>query len=370
MKTRAAVLWSTGTPWEVMELDLDEPRAGEVRVKMVVAGLCHSDKHIKVGGGARFPIVAGHEGAGMVDAVGPGVSSVAPGDHVAISWIPACGRCRWCNDGQSNLCDLGANMMTGELAGGGFRFHFDGEDLGGEGAVGTFSEYTVVNERSVVKIDRDIPFEHASLASCGVTTGWGAVVNAGAARSGEAIAVFGCGGIGANAVRAAAAVGAGLLAVIEPVEWKRDFAKRQGADFVYETAAEAQADLWECTGGVGVDLSIVANGVADAEVTKQAFDLTRKGGRIVLVSTADDMMDDTVVLPGSLLTFYQKTIVGTLFGHCNPHSDVPRLLRMARDGKLDLTDLVTNRYTLDQVNEGFEDLLAGKNIRGVIAFEQ
>jgi NDMA-dependent alcohol dehydrogenase len=369
MKTRAAVLREVGMPWEIMQLDLDDPRPGEVRVKMAVAGLCHSDKHLKVGGGARFPIVAGHEGAGIVDSVGDGVHSVEPGDHVAISWIPACGRCRWCNDGQSNLCDLGANMLTGELASGGFRFHHRGEDLGGEGAVGTFSEYTVVNERSVVRIDQDTPFEHASLVSCGVTTGWGSVVNAGAAKSGDTIAVFGCGGIGANAVRAAVGVGAGLLAVIEPVAWKRDFAKEQGADFVYASAADAHADLWERTGGVGVDIAVVTTGVASAEATAQAFHLTRKGGRIVLVSTADDMMEDTVVLPGSLLTFFQKTVVGTLFGHCNPHSDVPRLLRLARDGKLNLSGLVTKRYTLDEINEGFQDLLAGSNIRGVIVFD-
>ncbi|AFR49484.1 Zn-dependent alcohol dehydrogenase [Gordonia sp. KTR9] len=369
MKTRAAVLLEQGRPWEILELDLDDPGPGEVRVKMKVAGLCHSDKHVKVGGGARFPIVAGHEGAGVVDAVGDGVDSVAPGDNVAISWIPACGRCRWCNDGQSNLCDLGANMMTGELAAGGFRFHHEGQDLGGEGAVGTFSEYTVVNERSVVKIDDDTPLEHASLVSCGVTTGWGAVVNAGGARPGDAIAIYGCGGIGANAVRAAAALGPDLLVVIEPVEWKRDFAKQQGADLVFADAEQAQAEVWERTRGVGVDIAVVTTGVASAEVTGQAFALTRKGGKIVLVSTADDMMEDTVVLPGSLLTFFQKTVVGTLFGHCNPHSDVPKMLRMARDGKLNLDGLVTRRYSLDDVNKGFDDLLAGENIRGVIAFD-
>jgi NDMA-dependent alcohol dehydrogenase len=305
----------------------------------------------------------------VIERVGDGVGSVAPGDHIGVSWIPACGRCRWCGAGQSNLCDLGANMLTGELAAGGFRFHREGEDFGGEGAIGTFSQYTVVNERSVVKVDRDIPLEWVSLVTCAVATGWGSVINSGQVRSGDTVIIYGCGGIGSNAVQAAANVGARLVAVVEPVDWKREVAKNLGADLTFPDARKAQEALWEETGGVGMDVSIITVGSADAEVVAAAFEVTRKGGTIVLTAVSDDMSELSIQLPGSMLTLFQKKIVGSLFGACNPHVDIPRLLDLARAGKIRLAEMVTARYPLDQVNEGFADLEAGRNLRGVIVHE-
>jgi len=355
-------------PWEIMEVDLADPQPGEVLIRVEVAGLCHSDEHAKYSP-IPYPTIGGHEGAGVVEAVGEGVRSVAVGDHVGVSWIPSCGKCRWCLTGQSNLCDLGANIMTGELANGGFRFSLDGTGLGASAATGTFSQWAVVDERSVVKVDPELPLEWISLVTCAVATGWGSVVNAGRVQPGDAVVIYGCGGIGVNAVQAAIDAHAGVVAVVDPIQWKRDYAKGLGADFTYASAGEAHADLWERTGGVGADLAVVTVGKVNAEVVEAAFHLTRKGGTIVLTGVSDDIAETTIKLPGSLLTLFQKKIVGSLYGNCNPRVDIPRLLTMAKNGKLKLDGLVTARYSLDEINLGYDDLLAGKNLRGVIVHE-
>ncbi|MET0929297.1 MAG: NDMA-dependent alcohol dehydrogenase [Aeromicrobium sp.] len=369
MKTKAAVLKDLNQDYEVIELDLDDPREGEVLVKMKVAGICHSDKHTKFGG-VRFPLVGGHEGAGIVEKLGPGVTEFEVGDHVAVSWIPACGRCRWCRKGMANLCDLGAAMMTGELIGGGFRFHADGQDYSSSAGLGTFSEYLVASTFSLVKVDKSLPWEWVSLVTCGVATGWGSIVNQGKVKAGDSVAIFGCGGIGSNAVRAAIQANAGLVGVIEPVEWKRDLALKWGADAVYATAEEAHADMWERTHGAGVDVSVVTVGVVHADIVEQAFNLARKGGVVVLTAVSDDMTEASIQIPGSFLTLFQKSIVGALFGACVPQTDVPMLLAMAKSGKLPLDEMVTSRYKLDDIEQGFTDMLDGKNIRGVIVHDE
>ena len=369
MKTRAAALTGPDLAWEVLEFDLEDPHPGEVLVRMKVAGLCHTDKHMKYSAVA-YPLVAGHEGAGVVEAVGEGVTRVAVGDHVACSWIPICGVCRFCATGQSYLCDLGANQLTGELANGGFRFHLNGVGVGGMSATGTFSELMVVDERSLVRVDPWIPWEWVSLVTCSVATGWGSVVYAGNVRAGDSVAVFGCGGIGSNSVSAAVNANADLVAVIDPVEFKRSFAKQLGADLVFSSADEAHGEVIERTRGAGVDVTIVTAGVVNSEIVRAAFDITRKGGTIVLTGVADHVLEETIVLPGTILTVFSKRIVGTLYGGCNPIADIPRLLNMAQHGKINLDNLVTKRYTLDQINEGFEDMLGGRNIRGLIVHDQ
>jgi len=368
MKTTAAALIPGQYDWDLLEFDLDEPGVGEVRVRMKVAGLCHSDEHLQH---LQLPMtfIGGHEGAGIVDAIGPGVTGLEIGDHVACSWIPSCGTCRFCVRGQGNLCDLGINMMSGELANGGFRFHRDGHDIGAIAATGTFSQFAVLDQRSTVKVDKDIPWEWISLVTCGVATGWGAVLNAGKVVAGDSVAIYGCGGIGANAVSAAVQANADIVAVIDPVESKREFAQKLGADAVFADAGEAHADIWERTHGVGVDVAVVTAGVVTSDIIRSAFDLTRKGGTIVLVGVADDATEETLQLSSSMLTLYGKKVVGTLYGDCNPRVDVPQLLRMAKHGKLDLDSLVTRRYSLDQINDGFRDMLSGANIRGLIVHD-
>ncbi|GAA1787013.1 NDMA-dependent alcohol dehydrogenase [Pseudarthrobacter sulfonivorans] len=367
MKTRAAALRGVGQDWEILEFDLADPGPGEVRIKLKVAGLCHSDEHLQH---LELPLmVGGHEGAGIIEAVGEGVTGLEVGDHVACSWIPSCGVCRFCVTGQGNLCDLGANMMSGELANGGYRFHYEGQPVGAIAATGTFAEHAVLDQRSVIKVDKDLPLEWVSLVTCGVATGWGSVINAGQVRAGDVVAIYGCGGIGANAVNAAVQTNAGLVAVIDPVEGKRDFAKKLGADFVYASGEEAMADLWERTNGVGVDVAVVTAGVVTGDIIRDAFFLTRKGGTIVLTGVADDAAEENMHLSSSLLTLFGKRIIGTLYGDCNPRVDVPRLLELARAGKMDLDGMITRKYTLDEINTGFKDMLEGRNIRGLIVYD-
>ena len=179
VKTRAAVLWETGRDWEVVELDLDEPKQGEVLIRWEAAGFCHSDEHLRHGDIVpRFPIVGGHEGAGMIEKVGPGVSRVAEGDHVVTSFLPVCGHCRWCATGHSNICDLGATILEGCLPDGTFRFHGEGQDVGGMCMLGTFSQYSTISETSCVVVDKDLPLDVVVLVGCGVPTGWGSAVYA------------------------------------------------------------------------------------------------------------------------------------------------------------------------------------------------
>lgn len=369
MRTRAAVLTDIEQDWQILELELDEPGPTEVLVRMKVAGLCHSDKHVKIGGGVRMPMVGGHEGAGIIEQVGSAVTDLVPGDHVALSWIPSCGKCKWCRKGMGNLCNVGALMGKGELITGGFRFHKDGEDYSSTGGVGSFSERIVVSQNSTIKVDKSLPWEWVSLATCGVATGWGSVVKVGKVQAGDSVLVYGAGGIGANAVLAAVAANAGLVAVVEPVEWKREQCLKWGADAVFASAEEAHPIVWDRTDGEGVDVTIVTVGVVHSDTVEAAFNATRKGGSIVLTGVSDHFDEVSIQLSGTFLTLFQKRIIGTLFGDCTPHLDVPVLLDLAAQGKIPLDDLVTNRYALDEVEQGFTDMLEGRNFRGVIVFD-
>jgi alcohol dehydrogenase/S-(hydroxymethyl)glutathione dehydrogenase/alcohol dehydrogenase len=367
MKTRAAAIFPGATAWEVAEFDLAPPGPTEVLVRMKFAGLCHSDEHLRKGG-VGATLVGGHEGAGIVEAVGADVPGIEVGDHVGCSWIPTCGRCYYCLRGKANLCDLGMNMLSGVLPSGGFRFSYQGEGVGAMAATGTFSEHAVMDYRSVVKVDKSFPLEWVSLVTCGVATGWGAAINAGGVKAGDRVAIYGCGGIGANAVAAAVRANADIVAVIDPQDSKREFATRLGADHVYATAAEAHADMWARTWGNGVDVAIVTVGSIDTEVINQANDLTSKGGTVVLVSIADDPLEPNLQMSSTLMTVFGKKIVGTLYGDCHPRIHIPRLLDMASHGKLDLASLISKTYSLDEINQGFADMHSGANIRGLIAY--
>lgn len=370
MTTRAAVLHEPGQDWEITELDLDEPKAFEVLIRYKAAGLCHSDEHIREEGGShiRLPLVGGHEGAGIVEAVGAGVTRVKPGDHVVTSYIPACGRCRYCSTGHQNLCDRGLYAGTGCLQDETFRFHRNGEDYGGFCALGTFSDHTVVSEYSCVRIDDDIPFEVAALVGCGVTTGWCSAVRAGETRAGETVVIFGIGGVGINAVQGARYAGAANVIAIDPNPFKLEMASQLGATFTTSDLDQAREELIRLTRGQMADLAVVTVGVLEPEITADAVSLVGKAGRVVLtsVSRADTK---TVSLTGSPLVGWHKRIQGSLAGGSNPIYEMPRLLDLYRSGELKLDEIITSRYALEQVNEGYRDLLAGKNIRGVILHE-
>src|SRR5215468_2525544 len=311
MKTKAAVLGELGDDWEITELDLDPPKDGEVLVRWVAAGLCHSDEHLRTGDiPVRYPIVGGHEGAGVIEQVGPGVTRLAPGDHVVCSFLPVCGHCRWCSTGKSNQCDLGATVLDGCLPDGTYRFHQDGVDLGGMCMLGTFSERAVISEHSAIKVDDDLPLDKVVLVGCGVPTGFGSAVHAAATEPGDTIAIYGIGGIGINAVQGAALAGAKNVVAIDPLANKREAAEQLGATHSCETAEQAQELITQLTRGVGADKAIVTVGVVTSEVVTNAFNAIRKGGTVVVTGLADPAKT-TIELPGALLTLFEKRIQGS-----------------------------------------------------------
>src|SRR6202046_928415 len=326
MKTKAAVLRGTGQDFEITELDLDAPKTGEGLIRYVAAGLCHSDEHLRQGDLVpRFPIVGGHEGAGVIEEVGPGVTRLKPGDHVICSFLPVCGHCRWCSTGKSNLCDMGATILDGVLPDGTYRFHENGADLGGMCMLGTFSEYSTISENSAIKVDSDLPLDKVVLIGCGVPTGFGSAVHAAQTEPGDTIAIYGIGGIGINAVQGAALAGARNVVAIDPLANKREMAEKLGATHSAETAEQAQQLITELTRGVGADKAIVTVGVVDSQVVTEAFNAIRKGGTVVVTGLSDPTKT-TIELPGSILTLFEKRIQGSLVVSGDPVHDIPRIV--------------------------------------------
>jgi S-(hydroxymethyl)glutathione dehydrogenase/alcohol dehydrogenase len=370
MKTTAAVIHEPGKPLELVELDVAPPQEGQVLVRFTHAGLCHSDLHVMQGDIAGWlPMVLGHEGSGVVEEVGPGVTRVAVGDHIVCSFIPSCGHCHWCATGQQAICDMGANIMRGFIPPGrSWPLSGPAGHYGGMCMLGTFSQYGVIHETSAVRIDADLPLDKAALVGCGVPTGWGAAVNAADVRPGETVIVYGTGGIGINAVQGARHAGAAHVIAVDPVAGKREAAVQFGATHAVGTAADAGELARSLTRGVGASKAVITVGTMSSQVVSEAFDAIGKAGVVVLVAMgpADAR---TVEVSGTVATLWKKTIRGSLFGDCNPTTDIPRLLGLYRTGDLQLDGLITKTYRLDQVNEGYEDLIAGRNIRGLIVHE-
>jgi NDMA-dependent alcohol dehydrogenase len=369
IKTQAAVLLEPNGPWEIREVDLDPPRANEVLIRFMASGLCHSDEHVRAHTTrARLPMIGGHEGAGIIEAVGPGVTRVAKGDHVVCSYIPVCGRCRYCSTGHQNLCDVGLNAMVGCLLDGTYRFHLDGQDVGAMCVLGTFSQYAVISELSAVRVDDDYPFEVGCLVGCGVPTGFGSAVYAAGVKPGETVVVYGVGGVGINAVQGARYAGAKNVVAIDPLEFKLEMAQTVGATHVATSHEEAKELVITLTRGQLADHAIITADLATAELLRQAVEIIGKASDVVVTSVAD-YDEPSLHMSSGPLTGWQKRIQGALFGACNPLYDIPKVLGLYRSGDLKIQELITNRYRLDQVNQGYEDLLSGRNIRGVIIHE-
>jgi alcohol dehydrogenase (nicotinoprotein) len=369
MKTKAAVVTEPGKHIEVEELDLDGPGAGEVLIRYTHAGLCHSDLHIMHGDiDARMPMVLGHEGAGIVEEVGPGVTRVAPGDHVVCSFIPNCGTCRYCATGRQSICDWGATILEGSLPGGRFVLTGPAGQYGTMCMLGTFSQYGVIHQNSAVRVDEDLPLDKAVLVGCGVPTGWGSAVYSAGVTPGDTVVIFGIGGIGINAVQGARYAGAKNVIAVDPLENKREKAMELGATHAFATADEALPAIIDLTRGQGADSAILTVDVMTAEVIGAGFNAIGKGG-VVIVTGLGKLLEPTIQLPGTILTLFRKTLKGSLFGDCNPTYDIPKILGLYQAGDLKLDEIITRTYTLDQVNEGYDDLLAGKNVRGVIVHE-
>ncbi len=374
MRTRAAVLHGVGQEWRVEEIELDPPGPGEVLVKTAFAGLCHSDEHLVTGdmvppqelldtipGGTIFPIIGGHEGSGVVVEVGANVTKVAPGDHVSCSFVPACGICPPCAQGKQNLCDLGARTFGGGMiTDGTYRTHTaDGRDLGALAKLGTFSEHMVLADASVIKVEPDLPLEVVCLVSCGVATGYGSAVSRAEVKAGDTVVVVGCGGIGSNAVQGAAAAGAANVIAVDPVQFKQEKAMEFGATHAVGSMEEAMPLVNDLTWGRMADATILTPGVLHGDLIQPAMELTAKGGTVVATAVAP--MDQTdVKLDLARMTLSQK--------EASPNSRIPELLMLYRQGKLKLDELITRRYPLDEINQGYKDMNDGINIRGVIEF--
>ena len=382
MECRAAVLHAIGEEWQIGRITIDPLKAGEVLVQWKVAGMCHSDEHFvtgdmvppaemleAVGMPPFFPIIGGHEGAGIVAEVGPGVTNLKPGDHVSASFIPSCGRCRYCSTGRQNLCDAGAGaMQTGMITDGTSRHSYDGGPIKLMAKLGTFAEYTAVAEASLIKVDDDLPLDVVALVSCGVATGWGSATHRADVRPGDTVVVVGVGGIGINAVQGAAMAGAKRVIAVDPVEFKREKAMELGATHTFTSMAEAMPAITEMTWGQMADKVIMTPGVLYGDMMQLATAMAGKGGTIVVTAIAPMTQTESSVNLFEL-AMWNKEIKGTIFGSLNPRNDIPKLLGLYRDGQLKLDELITKRYTLDEINVGYQAMRDGENIRGVIMYD-
>ncbi len=369
MKTQAAVLWETGGTWSVEDVELDDPKDKEVRVKLTSSGLCHSDEHLVTGDlPAPLPIVGGHEGAGIVEAIGSAVTGIQEGDHVVLGFIPSCGKCEACSQGYQNLCEMGAYILSGEELAGGQRVHTKGADIGTMCCLGTFAPYVIVHEDSVIKIDDNIPLDKASLVGCGVTTGVGSAIYAGRVRAGDTVVVNGCGGIGSNAIQGAKIAGATQIIAVDPVQFKLDQAKIFGATHFAFSIEEVQAMIGDLTRGRKANVAIITTGIGTGDLVAPTMGLVGKNGTVVVTAIAPWTQND-VSLSLLDMTLYQKQLKGSLFGSANPRADIPKLLSWYMSGALKLDELVTTTYKLADIEQGYADMRSGKNIRGMILFD-
>jgi S-(hydroxymethyl)glutathione dehydrogenase/alcohol dehydrogenase len=371
MKTKGALLWELNSPFKVDEIDLGDPVADEVQIRLHAAGMCHSDYHITTGATPiGLPALGGHEGAGVITKVGSNVTGLAEGDHVILAFIPACGECPPCLKGFRSLCDRGAVLLGGKaIADGTSRIHAGSHEVSPMNLLGTFAPYMTVHKDSVVKIDKDIPFETAAIMGCAVPTGFGSATNVAQVKPGETVIIVGVGGIGMSALQGAVISGAKQVIAIDPNEWKREQAVKFGATHVYPTMAEAIAPVIDVTHGLMADKVIIAVGEMKGEYIEEALILTAKTGTCV-VTGMGAMTDVDVKLNLFLFTMLQKTLKGNIFGGGSSHIETPRLAALYKSGLLNIDDMITRTYKLEDINSGYQDMLDGNNIRGVIKYDE
>jgi S-(hydroxymethyl)glutathione dehydrogenase/alcohol dehydrogenase len=358
--TRAAVLWEVGRPLEVVDVELPPPAPDQVLVRIAASGVCRSDLSVQ-NGSIPFPLpaVLGHEGAGVVEAVGERVTRVRPGDHVVLSWIPPCRACEWCLGGQPVLCERGlADAFSAPYGTAG------GTPLVPGFGTATFAAHALVLERAVVPIDAGIPLEVAALVGCAVTTGVGAVVNAAHVTPGSTAAVVGCGGVGLCVVMGASLAGAAKIVAVDPVPAKLARARELGATDVVDATRDPVGAVRALTSGRGVDFAFEV--VGSSATIQDAFAMTRRGGTTTLVGAGRN--DDVVSFDAMALFADAKTIIGCVYGQADPDRDFPRLLALYRAGRLDLDRLVTRTISLDDVNEAFDAMASGEVARSVVTF--
>ena len=376
MRMRAAVLYETNKPLVIEEIELDPPKAGEVMIKMVASGVCHSDVHYYTGDVPReLPLILGHEGAGIVEQVGPGVSDLAPGDHVVLTFLPSCGKCRWCHTGHPNMCDLGAKLRTGRYLDDTHRHHLakDGRGINSFLFCSTYGEYTIAPVASVLKVPDYLPLDRLCLLGCGFTTGFGAATNAVHIRPGDTVMIVGCGGLGLSAVQGAALSGAGKIIAVDVHEEKLSMAKQFGATHTVTNRhnwEEVVKEVQEITWGVGVDYSMEFVGFDQTDETiKICYEGLRKGGTMLMVGVASASKKTLPIGPRDF-SLYRKRIQGVLFGDAQFRTDIPRYIEMYQAGQIKLDEMVTKEFRLDDINTCFENVLAGNRVaRQVIRYD-
>ncbi|WP_193045099.1 NDMA-dependent alcohol dehydrogenase [Mycolicibacterium baixiangningiae] len=371
MKTKGALLWELNSPFRVDEIEIGDPVDDEVQIRVHAAGMCHSDYHLTTGATPiALPALGGHEGAGVITKVGKNVTGLAEGDHVILAFIPSCGQCQPCLRGFRSLCDRGALLLGGKaIADGTSRIHAGSTEVSPMNLLGTFAPYMTVHKDSVVKIDHDVPFETAAIMGCAVPTGFGSATNVAEVLPGETVVIVGVGGIGLSALQGAVIAGARNVVAIDPVEFKREQAIKFGATHVFSSMAEAINPVLELTHGFMAEKTIITVGEMRGEYIEEAMTLTAKTGTCV-VTGMGSMFEADVKLNLFLFTMLQKTLKGNIFGGGSSHVETPRLVGLYKSGLLKVDEMVTNTYRLEDINQGYQDMLDGKNIRGVITFDE
>jgi S-(hydroxymethyl)glutathione dehydrogenase/alcohol dehydrogenase len=367
VRVQAAVLWEPGTPAEVLAVELAPRQEGEVLVKIAACGVCATDLHVVDGDLPQpLPLVLGHEASGVVVETGPAARRLTAGDHVVLALVPSCGSCGACAAGRPNFCELGARMAaTGTLADGTSRLSANGTRLHHFNAVSGFAEYAVVPESVAVPIRRDVPLDVAALVGCSALTGYGAVANTAAVEEGASVAVWGCGGVGLNVVQAARLAGAGRIVAVDTRPEKLALALRMGAtDTVHAAPAGGTHELVTGLVAGGVDYAFEA--IGREETIREAWEAVRPGGTVVVVG---------LMRKGSALTIdpwgfiREKTLKGCFLGSARIDLDIPRLVDLYHEGRLELDGLVSRRLVLDELPDAFERLRAGDAVRQLVVFE-
>lgn len=366
MKIQAAVLDAPGGPFSVETLDLEPPRDGEVLVRMAATGVCHSDWHLVTGATQHaFPVVGGHEGAGVVAAVGTGVSRVKEGDYVALNWAPSCGGCFYCLHDRPSLCGTYVEpIWAGTMLDGTTRLSRDGAPVYHFSALACFADHAVVPEVCCVPLDKRVPLTVAALIGCAVTTGVGAVLNTAALRPGSSVAVYGAGGVGLSIIMGARLAGAGRIIAVDTHEAKGDIALSFGATDFLMSGSDTLSAIRRMTEGRGADYVFEAIGLPT--VQEECLAAARPGGTVILAGVAP--MGSGTNLPGAIITRQEKTITGTYYGSANPARDFPLYADLYRQKRLDLDRLVSRTYRLEQINEAYADMLGGQMARGLIVY--
>jgi len=366
---KAAVLAGIGQPLEIRDdIEVEAPHAGEVKIRFGASGVCHSD--LSMQNGTMFPncpIVLGHEGAGVIEEVGEGVTSVAVGDHVVVSWVPQCGECFFCKRGEGYLCKTAdPSLASGGLLDGTPRFTSGGAPLQQMAATGSFSEVAIIPTIGAVKIDDDVPMKVAALIGCGVLTGVGAAINTADIKPGDTVAVVGCGGVGLNVIQGARIAGASRIIAVDMNETKLQMAKEFGAtDVINASDGDPVGKVMGLTEERGADVSFEVIGLQ--QTIDQVITMTRRGGEVVLVGVPK--MDAMVQIPAFLgLVLQGKTIKGCWYGSSNTHEDIPKLVALYKSGELKLDELISRTITLDEVNEAFDAMATGEVARSVIVY--